>query len=601
MQKVINYLGLAYLFTRNLFKFIGRYFKQGFKGGLLRLYSKHFIVRHLQEFVANIKKETGELDPVDGVRMQKLRQLTGGLHLLLPRDERYSYSILIAIGGKPGEHFKHTLTSALNQTAPQLEVLVGYQSLFFQEVEAIIRQIPEVSDERLRVFRLTDATEAKILNHLAQVAKGTFLLPLRSGDWIRPDFLFRCEQFLRLANPQPFGCLYTDEFAINSHGYPLPEGQWHKPASLCFPYLFKDCVGNSLLIPRTDWLKVGGMQCNLTHQGLWDLALRLDREGIAFFHLPFPLYAHRAILPFPIEHKSDFVDKLEASTQAKGLSWTWKEGLLPHTFRAIPRLEGIPCIQVIIPFKNQKELTLKAVHSVLAQKGVQSFITAVDNNSDDQTIAPMIESLGGEVLFIQEPFNFSRLNNLAVERTRTAQACDYILFLNNDVELESDALEEMCRWINQPSIGFVGCFLSYPNGLLQHGGVDIKRDGPVHNVTWIHSEKLRKEAKMSESKVLRLTDAVTAACALMKRSVFIEIGGFDEVWYPIAYSDTNLAVKLRAKGLKCFFTPFAKGIHHESISRDHENIEDFENSRWLQHHFTQRLSDLAGDRSNDKQ
>ncbi len=591
MQKVINYAGFAYRFTRNLFKFIGRYVKQGFKGGLLRLYSKHFIVRHLQEFVANISKETGELDPVDGIRMKKLRQLTGGLHRLLPHDERYSYSILIAIEGKPGEHFKNTLGSALNQTAPQLEVLVGYQSQFSQEAEAIIGDIPQLTEDRLRVFKLTDATEAKILNRLAQEAKGFFLLPLCSEDWLRPDFLYRCEQFLRLVNPQPFGCLYTNEFAINSRGYPVPGRHWHKPASLNFPYLFKDCVGNSLLIPRTDWLKAGGMQRKLAAQGLWDLALRLDREGIVFYHLPFPLYAHRAILPFPIVCKSDFIDRLEASTKAKGLSWIWKEGLLPHSFHAIPHLEEIPHIQVIIPFKNQKELTLKAVHSVLAQKGVQSFITAVDNNSDDQTIALMIEALGGEVLSIQEPFNFSRLNNLAVERTRTAQACDYLLFLNNDVELEVDALEEMCRWITQPSIGLVGCFLSYPNGLLQHGGVDIKWDGPAHNVTWIHSEKLRNEAKMSESKVLRLTEAVTAACALMKRSVFIEIGGFDEVWYPVAYSDTNLAVKLGARGLKCLFTPFAKGIHHESISRDHENIEDFENSRWLHNHFmAQRLS-----------
>jgi GT2 family glycosyltransferase len=80
---------------------------------------------------------------------------------------------------------------------------------------------------------------------------------------------------------------------------------------------------------------------------------------------------------------------------------------------------------------------------------------------------------------------------------------------------------------------------------------------------------------------LHIVDAVTAACALVKRSLFIEVGGFDELCYPIAYSDTNLAVKIANKGFKNFYTPYARGVHHESVSRKLESLEDVESSRWL--------------------
>ena len=101
---------------------------------------------------------------------------------------------------------------------------------------------------------------------------------------------------------------------------------------------------------------------------------------------------------------------------------------------------------------------------------------------------------------------------------------------------------------------------------------------------WVHHEKFSTFEEMQRTKSLGVVDAVTAACALVKRQVFLEIGGFDEVWYPIAYSDTNLAIKLHLKGLKCFYTPYAHGVHHESVTRK-EGIEDFENSCWLHRHL----------------
>ena len=150
-------------------------------------------------------------------------------------------------------------------------------------------------------------------------------------------------------------------------------------------------------------------------------------------------------------------------------------------------------------------------------------------------------------------------------------------------------MAEMSRWIDQPQIGMVGCRLHYPDGSLQHGGVDIYSRGPITRMTWEHIERFSTFDKtMNLTKRIRIMKAVTAACAMVKRQTFLDVGGFDEVWYPIAYSDTNLAVKLTMKGLKCLYTPYAVGIHHESVSRSCDNIEDYENSRWLHQLYLSR-------------
>ena len=90
---------------------------------------------------------------------------------------------------------------------------------------------------------------------------------------------------------------------------------------------------------------------------------------------------------------------------------------------------------------------------------------------------------------------------------------------------------------------------------------------------WKRAEKFNR---LEKKYIKRITAAVTAACCLIKRKTFLEVDGFDEMWFPVAFSDTALAVKVRLKGLHCLDTPFATGIHHESISRKKVNIEDYE-------------------------
>jgi GT2 family glycosyltransferase len=166
------------------------------------------------------------------------------------------------------------------------------------------------------------------------------------------------------------------------------------------------------------------------------------------------------------------------------------------------------------------------------------------------------------------------------ECSATEEAYPYVLFLNNDVILNEGALIEMSAWLkNFARIGIVGARLFYPNGLIQHGGIAHTRDSTLTENQWEHLDAKRTPESAKLSSTVLLTDAVTAACAMMRRSDFHKIGGFDEVLYPVAYSDTDLCSRLR-KNLNqlCLMTPYAEGIHHESLSRGKNDIEDYEAS-----------------------
>ncbi|MBA2369453.1 MAG: glycosyltransferase [Candidatus Protochlamydia sp.] len=591
-MKIVRHTQKAYRLLISCVAPAFAYLKQGYRSKQMKAHCINFakhLFQHARLFGATLDKEYKDLGSPNGLRMQKLHTLTLGLHTLLPHHPHFSYSIIIPVLRQTHpDRFRHALISALQQTAPHLEVIAVYgEEKLPESLAQVLNECQATFPGRLKIFNSTALMMHESVNAAVQQAVGHFILLEGPEDWLRPDYIFRCEQLLRFLKDRENVCIYTDEYEVNERSEPMPGRQIQKPQRLVFPYLFYNGIGKSVLIPRHLWNLAGGLQDVSQEEQIWDLALRLDATGTLFRHLPFYLYAKRSGLA---KHQKDnalvsFVSQLNHYSDIKKLPWKWSEGLIPHTYRALPQLSAIPTVQVIIPFKEQKELTLKTIQSVLKQKGARIQITAVDNASCDSSIGENIKEMGGEVLLVEEPFNFSRLNNLAVEKTKMGQHCDYLLFLNNDVELEEGALLEMCRWIEQPLIGLVGSRLIYPNGLLQHGGIDLKRNAPANQMVWNHSEKMYPHSKQSLTQVVRLADAVTAACALMKRKIFVEIGGFDEIWYPVAYSDTNLAVKIEAMGLYCLYTPYAKGVHHESVSRSYENIEDFEMSHWLHQQY----------------
>ncbi len=559
------------------------YFIRAFKARLFFSYSYHFLrslIDSLNHFRIYLYEKGIEYFHIKENQIKKLKTTAKGLHSLLPYNEIFTYSILIPVQSSKEKLFKETLESAVHQSAPHLEIIIGLMIPPTKQMETIIHDLSLKHEGIIKTLNISHLqNKGSAINKLAQESKGNYLLVLDQEDWLRPDCLLRFEQMLRIY-PKPENLIvYCNLNALSQVGYFIPNSEIKQPSELHFPYFFKTMIEKGFLFPSALWKKCQGLNCDLEGCEWEDLLLKMHCEGASFQPLPLALYSIRgANAPKKEKNQDTFIKVLKKYSIQKKLKWEWTAGYHPHTARAHPAISQA-AIQVVIPFKDQKQLTLACVHSLLNQKDVKLRITAIDNGSQDRSIGQEIESLGGEVIRVDEPFNYSRINNLAVKMSKKGQDCPLILFINNDVELEHDAVAEMARWIEQPTIGMVGCRLHYPDGRLQHGGVALIPNGKSI-MRWDHVEKLRTFEEMNLTKSLGFFDAVTAACMMIKKEIFLDVGGFDEIWTPIGYSDTHLATKLKKKGLKCFYTPYAVGIHHESVSRQ-TAIEDFESSQWL--------------------
>ena len=193
----------------------------------------------------------------------------------------------------------------------------------------------------------------------------------------------------------------------------------------------------------------------------------------------------------------------------------------------------------------------------------------IDNETNDHETLEFLAELrkrdGVRVERIEGGFNYSRLNNRGVELSRGS----LIALLNNDVEvINDDWLSEMVSRAMQSDVAMVGARLWYPNGTIQHGGVILGAGGIAGHA---HVGLRRDEpGYFARAHLAQDVSAVTTACALVKRELYLQVGGFDEN-LAVTFNDVDFCLRLREAGYRIVWTPYAELIHHESASRGFDN------------------------------
>lgn len=228
---------------------------------------------------------------------------------------------------------------------------------------------------------------------------------------------------------------------------------------------------------------------------------------------------------------------------------------------------------VIIPTRNRLNLLKRCLDSIApAIEKASADVLVVDNDSSDPETCDYLDRIVSErtrVLRVEGPFNFARLNNIAVETVTS----DYLCLLNNDVEAMDDQwLEEMLGRIAEPDVGAVGALLLWPSGVVQHGGVVTGASFAAH-----HAFNDRVDGDPGPGDLLRIArecSAVTAACMLTRRDDYLEVGGMDEFNFSVAFNDVDYCLKLRAVDRRIVFTSHAKLWHLESASRGRDDQPD---------------------------
>jgi GT2 family glycosyltransferase len=222
-------------------------------------------------------------------------------------------------------------------------------------------------------------------------------------------------------------------------------------------------------------------------------------------------------------------------------------------------------IAVIVPTrdggKNLREC-LDAARTLADAPDTLHFVV-VDNGPSERGDLECFEQegsrLSGKILVDRGPFNWSRLNNLAVKSC----AAPILLFLNDDVELRTKGWDTQLRHhLRRSEIGAVGCRLVYPDGSLQHAGIVLGPDG-----TTAHEGKGLVTPETSHRwSVRRVVGAVTGAFLACRRSNFEAAGGFDEASFPVWFNDVDFCLRLRARSMHILYAAEILGVHRESAT-----------------------------------
>jgi GT2 family glycosyltransferase len=229
---------------------------------------------------------------------------------------------------------------------------------------------------------------------------------------------------------------------------------------------------------------------------------------------------------------------------------------------------------VIIPTRDRADLLEQCLSSLwestsrARESGLELEVLVVDNGSvEDETFAlfrhwqhRLPEHF--QVLRCDEPFNWSRLNNLAAAEARG----ELLLLLNNDIEAHQEGwIEAMAAQALRPAVGAVGAVLLYPNRAIQHAGVVVGFHGGADHA--YRGLPLDHHVHRGRSRLLSRWGAVTGACLMVRAAVLEQIGGLDE-GLPVEFNDIDLCLRLDRLGFHNVIPPDAVLIHHESQSRD---------------------------------
>ena len=421
-------------------------------------------------------------------------------------------------------------------------------------------------DPRIRLARLAESGGISAASNEGLVkASGEFVGLFDHDDLLEPDALYQTAKLLQTKPDADL--IYSDEDKLTENGFdaPLFKPDWSPDFFLSYNYI---CHFTTLRRSLVD--EVGGFRSEFDGAQDYDLFLRVIERTDRIHHVPRILYHWRRSAsstsdnirrkPKALEAgKSAIAEYLHRRGEQAHVAVDWRT----HAYWVKRDVIEPKKVCIIIPARDGIPLLARCIESIVTKTSYTDYeIVIVNNDSETQEARDFFAQTRHRILHFRGPFNFSAINNFAVEQTQ----CPWLLFLNNDVEvIEPDWLSVMVEHVQRPDVGAVGARLLYPDDTVQHAGVVLGVGGIAQHA--FRDFPAEDPGVNRQLQVTRNYSSVTGACLLTRRDVFDEIGGFDEERLPVTFNDVDLCLKMRRAGYLIVYTPFAKLYHHESATR----------------------------------
>jgi O-antigen biosynthesis protein len=469
--------------------------------------------------------------------------------------------LLLSIDSALPEFLKQSIESIRSQIYGDWKLCLGGSKPTSKECAGLLDDYVK-QDQRIYLVRGegNGGTSQNTSEFFGQSEFVTFLEP---GDTLAPDALYRIVEVLQKFPDA--AAIYTDEDELDGNGNrskPFFKPDWSPELLLSFNYIGRFVVVRRELVAEGD-----GIAGELNENRIYSLLLHMGKEGGRVHHICRALYHRRRGSPIMIQTDPHDSDARRQILESSNIPASVEAGLATGTFRVRYEITDNPKVTIIIATGGRVEFLRRCLESIFAKTGFRPYEIIVVDNSKGPDTQEMLAGLGRKDLSYADcrnrPFNFSALNNHAARQS----SAPLILFLNDDTEVRSeDWLAAMVEHGQRPSVGVVGAKLLYPNGNIQHAGIVMGIHQSASNAFKNVPDNAR-EYYFGLPQVIRECSAVTAACMLTKRDLFLHLGGFNQRELAVSFQDPDYCLRVRQAGFAVIYTPYAVLTHHESTSK----------------------------------
>ncbi len=533
------------------------------------------------------------------------------------RAHNFSYepviSIIVPAYRTPEKFLQQMLVSVQEQTYKKWQLCVADGSGEDECVEKAIQ--PYLKDKRICYKNLKENKGISgNTNAALDMASGEVIMLLDHDDILAPEALY---EFVKVFNKNDEAdAVYSDEDKISMdlkrHFDPHFKTDFNLDLLrsnnyICHLFAVKKSIVDC----------VGGFRKEFDGSQDYDFILRCTEKARQVVHIPKVLYHWRMHQQSTAANPESKMYCYEAGKRAieahlERLHISAKVEMQEYLgyYNVDYEKKGTPLVSIIIPNKDEKECLSRCIESIFQKTLYRNFeIIVVENNSLEEETFQYYKELEKNpqirILYWKNSFNYSALNNFGVKEAKG----DYFLLLNNDTEVISpEWLDVMLADCQRDDIGAVGCKLLYPDDTIQHCGVIIGMGGIAGHI--FNGQSRESTGYFARTKVQQDFSAVTAACLMISKSVFTQMGGLDEQ-LKVAFNDVDFCLRIREAGYLIMLEPRALLYHHESKSRGSEDTlekmkrfdseVEFMQERWAgilkdgDPYYNHNLSLLTGD------